>query len=152
MSNILRGISHTLAAVTSNCSEFEQAWRNSHRSAEESHWLGEWRSDVNRHHGALRCLLKTVAANEFRAYVRARYGKIMRVCYTVDLRFEKVAEQIQLVGEADLGELAGGIYRYEGTLTAATFECRYECKYDRGAFSLRQVNKGAEATALPINQ
>ena len=138
MTNILRGISHTLAAVTSNCSDFETAWQSARNQGLEGHWIGEWHSDVNEHHGELRCVLQQIDENHFRAFANAKYAKFMRVCYTVELRFEQMAECLHLEGEADLGELAGGVYRYDGVLTATEFNCRYECKYDRGAFSLRR--------------
>lgn len=140
MTNILRGISHTLAAVTSNCFEFEEAWRSAHDRGFEGHWIGEWRSEVNQHHGELRSVLQKIDANHFRALVHARYAKVMRVCYSVELQVEEIADQMCLEGETDLGELAGGMYRYGGVLTPTEFKCRYECKYDRGEFTLRRVD------------
>src|ERR1041385_770529 len=123
MTNVLRGISHTRAAVTSNCSEFERAWRSARDKGIEGRWIGEWRSDVNQHCGELRCALTVAGANHVRAFVHARYAKMLRVCYTVDLRVESIADELHLQGEADLGALAGGVYHYDGTLKAGHLNC-----------------------------
>lgn len=142
MTNILRGISHTLAAATSNCSDFENAWQSARDGRLEGHWIGNWQSEVNEHHGELRCVLQQIDGNHFRAFIHAQYAKFMRVCYSIELHLEQMAERLHLEGEADLGELAGGMYHYDGTLTATNLDCRYECKYDHGTFSLQREAPG----------
>jgi len=138
MVNIFRGIGHALAAITTNCSEFTSAWDNHAECKEiEGRWRGKWISEVNGHHGVLRCVLRQTDNDRLSAIFHAEYSRFLRVCYAVELRQIRSGDRFQLVGEADLGGLAGGVYRYEGELSQNHFVCNYSCRYDRGRFDLK---------------
>ena len=138
MVNLFRNASHALAAVTTNCAGFRAAWENVTRPAGwEGRWEGEWRSEANGHHGALRCVLSKKSPQEIKAFFHGRYGKIFRVCYSVSLQARGAGDTFELSGQADLGELAGGIYEYDGTLGPGRFHCRYRCRYDHGDFEMK---------------
>jgi hypothetical protein len=143
--NITRGISHTLAAVFNNCSVFRSHWRQYHRTENsaanlEGRWIGEWTSEVNGHHGKLKCVLGKDSLGQYEACFHGSFGRMLRVCYTVALRGEPTHEGMRLAGEADLGSLAGGVYYYEGIATPTEFRCSYRCKYDQGTFQLKKID------------
>ena len=136
-----RSLGHTLAALTTNCPDFERAW-NSAEQAESSgsalagRWEGEWVSEANGHRGALRCVLSERGEGRYEARFHARYAKVLRVCYAIELGGTPSANGVRLKGHADLGRLAGGIYEYEGEVTANRLVCTYRCRYDHGTFRL----------------
>src|ERR1041385_5899115 len=92
MINIFRGLGHALAALTTNCSEFRKTWERA--EGIESRWRGEWRSEVNGHHGALRCVLTRIDQETFSANFHARYSKLLRVCYSVQLRIDRKSTRL----------------------------------------------------------
>lgn len=141
----VRGVAHTVEAVTSQCGEFNKQW--SARSAPDSpvpqFWEGEWRSDRNDHHGALRCVLTKKPDGAFAAFFRAKYSRFLRACYKVELRAMRSGEILRLSGKTDLGPLAGGEYTYEGNIQGREFLCRYRCRYDEGKFYLKAIRRVA---------
>lgn len=140
MSAIFRNFAHTLAAITTNCSEFTRAWKEAEAAlGVEGRWFGEWRSQANAHHGPLRGVLRRQGEEAFRADFHARYSKFLRVCYSVHLRAQRQGNLWRLEGEADLGQLAGGVYRYKGELSEERLHCTYQCRYDEGLFELRRM-------------
>ena len=142
MANVFRGIAHTLETVTSECAEFNRAWRNSGDPQEfPRFWEGQWRSETNGHHGSLRCVLTVIKNGRIEAFFRAKYSRFLRACYRVELAASETADKIRVSGSADLGSLAGGVYRYEGTIAGDQFVCRYDCSYDNGQFILRSIKK-----------
>jgi len=140
----VRSVAHTLAALTSNCAEFSRLWRDAERQTRASGlsggWVGEWISEANGHRGQLQCVLSETGSKKYRASFHATYSKVLRVCYTVELRGSTIGSQTQLEGETDLGRLAGGIYHYSGTAGEGQFQCQYRCSYDHGTFRLRKLN------------
>lgn len=42
-------------------------------------------------------------------------------------------------GEANLGKLAGGVYKYAGAITGTNFQSTYESAYDQGQFRMTRV-------------
>ena len=142
--NLLRGVSHVLAAVFNDRARFEHAWRsyipNDPPVPFEGRWRGEWVSAANGHHGDLKCLLTQPSPGVFEASFKATYASFLSVAYRVMLKADHVGTGYYLKGEADLGMLAGGIYSYEGELSEFKFECHYRCKYDRGVFHLKSVS------------
>ena len=139
MAHPWRNLRHTLAALTANCGDFNAAWDRAAAAAGQERWEGEWRSEVNAHHGALRCLLQQVDEAGFQAFFHARYARWLRVCYRTSLKAQRAGGGWRLEGQADLGALAGGVYVYRGELTAGKLLCSYECSYDRGVFDLRRL-------------
>ena len=141
-----RKISHFLAALVNNASDFKHRWRQdtpapTAANGLQGRWQGEWISEDNGHRGALRCLLARGEAGDYRATFHAVYAKILRVCYTVPLHGEWRDNKLKLAGEADLGSLAGGMYRYEGEAGEGEFNCAYSCKYDHGIFRMKPASQ-----------
>jgi len=138
---MIRSISHVLAAVFSNASEFKRRWTDEDSTPAGGNglprrWEGQWISETNGHHGALRCLLAQNSPAEYAATFYAVYAGVLRVCYSVPLHGQRNGETLKLEGDAELGRLAGGTYHYAGEATAREFHCTYECKYDRGTFEM----------------
>lgn len=149
LSGLVRSIAHTLAAVFSGSAAFRKAWKSSACRTEgiEGRWQGEWVSEVNGHHGELKGVLSKAGAEQYRAVFHATYSKFLRVSYAVNLIGQQENGGVELEGEADLGRLAGGVYHYAGKATLDEFNCRYECRYDRGRFQMQRV--GGEPGSCP---
>ena len=128
--------------IVAGCSSFNREWRKAGRNSIaasdlEGRWEGQWISDVNGHHGKLRCIVKK-DGNVHRARFHAKYRKILSFGYTVPLKVAAMDSGFKFQGEADLGALAGGIYRYEGHADATNFFSTYSCKYDHGRFQMQR--------------
>jgi hypothetical protein len=141
-----------LVIVCAGCCGFDRAWR---RAAEESpvppndlrgRWAGSWRSDVTGHSNELRCLMTPQTNGLSSARFHARYKKgIFRFSfgYTIPLQVRRTGEAFEFEGQADLGWLAGGVYRCEGSATSTNFHSTYESKYDHGVFEMtRPASEG----------
>jgi HEAT repeat protein len=157
---IIRKISHVLAALVNNASDFKRHWNQDTpppavANGLQGRWQGEWISEANGHRGALRCLLTRSAAGDYSAAFHAVYARILRVSYVVPLHGQWSDGTLKLEGEADLGPLAGGIYRYQGQAAETEFVCTYRCKYDHGAFRMKpaereEPNRGPQRRYLAI--
>jgi hypothetical protein len=139
---LARKISHFLAALVSNASAFKRRWSQdlpppTSVNGLQGRWQGEWISEANGHHGALRCVLAREASSDYQATFHAVYGGILRVCYTVPLHGQWSDGKLKLAGDTDLGPLAGGIYQYQGEADEIEFVCSYRCKYDHGTFRMK---------------
>jgi hypothetical protein len=141
-SGVWRSLKHALAAFFKKPRRFERTWRRyENRSVAgsiEGRWRGEWISTENGHRGALRCIITCEKPGTYAAIFHATYARVLKVCYRVILRGCETYQSVALQGEADLGWFAGGRYHYSGTATPSQFQCRYECKYDKGNFSLHR--------------
>lgn len=156
LTRALRNLGHTLAALTTNCPNFKQAWRTADEQSRsggalEGRWEGEWVSQGNGHRGALRCVLVQLDNTRYRATFHARYARLLRVCYSVELSARPAGQGVALKGEADLGRLAGGVYTYEGQADGGQLQCSYGCRYDHGTFSLAKRRQSETTTALPAH-
>lgn len=139
-----------LAATFSlgGCSTFERDWRDAALTPRlqddlAGRWEGTWRSEVNGHNDQLRAVIATGSNGVYSTRFHARYKKgILRFSfgYSVDLHVRQTNDTYQFHGEADLGWLAGGLYRYEGSATGTNFLSTYGCKYDRGTFQMTRPN------------
>jgi len=105
----------------------------------EGRWQGEWISDANGHRGALKCLLTKTESGEYQATFYAVYARFLSVAYSVPLHGRQIGGKLKLEGQPDLGQLAGGIYHYEGEADKTEFNCTYRCKYDHGTFQLKPL-------------
>jgi hypothetical protein len=142
-SNVLRLVSHMLAAVFNSRTAFHREWNRCEglippQESLEGRWIGEWVSDLSGHHGGLKCVLAPSGPGSVRAYFHASFSGLFTVGYVTELQTEQTAAATLLKGEEDLGSLAGGVYRCDGEVTGENFNCRYSCKYDRGVFRMRR--------------
>lgn len=99
-------------------------------------WEGRWISDVNGHHGRLRCLISPDGEGKYDALFQAKYERVLTFSYTVPLETRRGGASWLFHGEADLGKLAGGVYTYEGAATATNFFSTYDNRYDHGKFEM----------------
>ncbi len=135
-----------VAALLCGCSGFGREWRAAAKlptSANDiaGRWEGHWVSDANGHHGKLRCVMHRETGDACRAHFRATYAGILRFGYTATLHVTNDATGFHLRGEADLGRLAGGVYRYEGLASPTNFSSTYRCAVDHGRFEMARPDK-----------
>src|SRR5580658_190649 len=83
---IARKISHVLAALVNNASDFKRRWNQpapapAAANGLQGRWQGKWISEANGHRGPLRCLLARGQAGDYQATFHAVYATILRVCY-----------------------------------------------------------------------
>ena len=134
-----------LVVLLSGCSSFNRDWRSYEGETSEGIaglWTGTWLSEANGHHGGLRCILTTLSDSQIQARYRASYMHILRFEYSVPMRVEGSKGVYAFTGEADLGEMAGGLYTYAGSITGAIFKATYHSERDWGIFELER-NSGA---------
>ena len=129
-----------LVLIGTSCSSFNREWRKLGQSPDapiglEGRWEGNWLSEVNHHHGKLRCIVSK-DGEVYPARFHAKYLKILSFGYTVQLKTEAMDNGYKFRGEADLGVM--GIYRYEGHADATNFFSTYSSKYDHGTFQLQK--------------
>jgi hypothetical protein len=130
-----------LALLLCGCSSFNRDWRHAPAQTQnngsiEGRWQGQWISEVNGHHGNLRCLMARKSDSVCQARFRATYGHALHFTYTVALETQPHEIGWEFNGEANLGKLAGGIYYYEGRATPTNLVSTYKSKYDHGRFEL----------------
>jgi hypothetical protein len=128
-------------ALLTACSSFHNEWKAATKAAIsansiEGPWSGDWRSDVNGHHGSLRCVVAKTSETTYRAHYRAHFLKIFRFTYAATLNGHETNGVVTLEGEANLGKLAGGVYKYEGRATPTEFRSTYASKHDHGAYQM----------------
>src|SRR5712671_4181133 len=132
----------SLVLAVSGCSSFHCGWKKAvatpPRAADFSGaWKGSWLSEVNGHHGRLRCIVTRLDQGHYRARYKATYWKILRFGYAVDMQAEQTSGgACEFQGEADLGWWGGGVYHYSGHATPTNFSSTYESKYDHGTFQM----------------
>jgi len=128
-----------LLAALAGCSSFDRDYRQAAKSGSaggiEGAWEGRWESQAGHGGGALRAILTRTAPDTCHARFRAQFWGIFEADEEVDLHLTGMSP-VQASGEADLGWLKGGNYRYEATITPAKFDATYESKQDHGAFNL----------------
>ena len=141
-------MSLVVAVCFTGCSSFEQDWRDARlipRFQDDlaGRWEGTWRSEVTGHNDQLRAVVATGSNGVYYAHFHARYKK--SICrfsfgYSIPLQARRTNDTFQFEGEADLGWLAGGIYRCEGSAAGTNFLSSYHSKYDHGTFQMTRPN------------
>ena len=106
-------------------------------------WTGTWKSERTNHSGKLRAIITPVDDVTYRADFDATYMGILRFGYSMNLAAQPAdgttsagAGAIRFTGQENLGWLAGGLYRYEGTADGRSFDCAYQSKNDHGRFRM----------------
>lgn len=130
-----------MIALLCGCSSFNREWKTAGKSPTPTNsvtgrWEGRWLSQQNGHNGALRCLITESSGGSYQAYFRATYLKVARFSYKVPLTVISSNDVWHFTGEEDLGVLAGGDYRYEGSASVTNFTSTYSSKYDHGVFQM----------------
>lgn len=126
------------------CAGYPRGWRQEARKP-PAHpvagaWEGSWRSDVNGHRGALRCLVRGLPDGRFEFRYRATWAKFLCAGYTVACYVRPGENETWIVsGERDLGRLFGGVFSHEGVIDGDTFTAGYKSALDRGVMEMRRV-------------
>src|SRR5215203_5883361 len=93
----------TLLSAFTGCSSFNKEWQAAIKTPTpnniEGAWVGEWRSEKNNHHGALRAVITQTSTNTYRAHYRAKYMKILRFTYVATLHGTETNKVVTLEGE-----------------------------------------------------
>lgn len=132
-----------LAASLGACSSnFDAKWQAAGRRPAadpySGRWAGEWRSTRGTHHDRLQCILTKEKPAHYTADFHAHWHGLSS-SYTVGFATTTARDGLHIKGEQDLGKLQGGVYKYDGVVTPAKFEARYESWYDTGVFELHRV-------------
>ena len=128
------------------CSSFHKEWKAAMKGPAPTNsingpWIGDWKSDANGHHGSLKCVVTKTSDTTYRAHYRAHFWKILWYSYAATLNGNEKNGVVVLQGEADLGNLAGGVYKYEGTATPIEFRSSYSSKYDHGNYQMTRPGR-----------
>lgn len=130
-----------IVLMGAGCSSFNREWKKVGQNPDaasglEGRWEGRWISEVNGHHGRLRCIVSK-DSDVYRARFHAKYLGILSFGYTIPLKAEAADAGHKFRGEADLGVM-GGVYSYEGHADATNFFSTYSSKYDHGTFQMQR--------------
>ena len=102
-------------------------------------WEGTWLSKSNGHNGGLRAIIVHREADVYDARFHATYARVLQFTHGNPFQITRDGDNVAFSGESDLGKLAGGVYRYEGTVVGDHFDSTYEAKVDHGVFSMERV-------------
>jgi hypothetical protein len=133
-----------LVLILTGCSTFDRDYQAALKqpvSAESpvGPWTGRWTSDKMGHTGELRCLVqKDIGDDLYTARFKARFWKCFTYTSTATLTMKPKGEEFYFDGNAQLGWLAGGEYKYEGRVNPKFFFSEYQCKWDNGTFYMER--------------
>jgi hypothetical protein len=135
------GVAMSALFLLGGCSSFEHRWREARiqRVPTEDllgRWQGSWSSAVTGHSGRLRCIVRPMGEDAYEARYRATYAGFLTFDQTVRMRARHVTDRWEFTGEADLGWLAGGLYRYEGHADGTRYFSTYASSKDHGVFEM----------------
>jgi hypothetical protein len=131
------------ATTTTGCSTFNRDWKKAAAPQPANdiagRWEGSWLSDMDGHHGRLRCVITGLDHGRYRAHYKATYWKIFRFSYAVEMQVaEHSNDGFEMSGETDLGWWGGGVHHYDGKVTPTNFFSTYQSTYDHGKFRMER--------------
>jgi hypothetical protein len=139
---LLAVLAASLGACSSNFdAKWQAAGRRPATDPYSGRWAGEWKSTRGTHHDRLECILTKETPAHYTADFHAHWHGLSS-SYTVGFATATARDGLHIKGQQDLGKLQGGVYKYEGVVTPAKFEARYESWYDTGVFELHRVPPG----------
>jgi hypothetical protein len=146
--------------LTSCSAGFNREWRRaladgrgSARNELTGAWQGTLRSEVNGHHGELRCIVSLVgrdgdaggggplrsdARQTTRFHYHATFMKFLSATYDVTHQVFRTKEGFTFSGDQKLPGMCGGLYHYEGSGTPERFSATFRSAGDRGVFELKR--------------
>ena len=136
-----------IAIIAVGCSSFDRDWGKAAGQSNqgiEGRWVGRWHSDHNQHNGVLRCLINKKSEDVYETRFHAKYKlSIFTISYPYDMEMTvtRTDDAFNFKGEADLGWLAGGVYKYDGTGTNNNLAINYRSPKDHGTFNLKRPGK-----------
>ncbi|MDP6903015.1 MAG: hypothetical protein QF406_01075 [Verrucomicrobiota bacterium] len=126
------------------CSSFNREWKEAAQlpaQGVEGRWIGRWHSDYNQHEGPLRCLITRKDGEIYHTRFHAKYKLgflTVGYPYDMDMAISQDGKTYSFKGEANLGRLAGGVYRYDGNGTITRIDMNYRASKDFGTFKLER--------------
>ena len=139
---LILGIFAALIAI--GCSSFNREWKKTAGQpiqGIEGRWIGRWHSDHNQHNGVLRCLINKKEGNLYETRFHAKYKlSILTISYPYNMvmTINSSGDTYNFKGEANLGRLAGGVYRYDDIGTTNNLAINYRSPKDHGTFRLQR--------------
>ena len=130
--------------IAAGCSSFDRDWKQAagqEFEGMEGRWTGRWHSDYNQHNGVLRCLVTKKEDSTYFTRFHAKYKwGLLTISYPYDMEMTitQNGAKYEFTGEADLGNLAGGVYQYDGTGTTNRIDINYRADKDHGTFKLER--------------
>ena len=132
-----------LTLLLCGCSQFERDWRSpallkppENNDPFVGRWKGYWKSVPSGHSGSLRSIVTKTDDDTCRAQFKASWALLLKFGYTAEMHVTQEGGVAHFTGEADLGKMAGGVYRYDGHADGTTFYCNYRSGADHGYFKL----------------
>src|SRR5438445_4368620 len=110
----------SILLIVAGCSSFDRDFKaaveRGGTNGIEGAWDGQWKSKGGHGGDRLRALVTRPSPDVCHTRFRAKYWGIFEVDETVDLHVTGTSP-VRASGEADLGWLKGGAYRYDATIT-----------------------------------
>lgn len=112
-------------------------------------WQGTWRSEVNGHHGGLRCLVEDVSLMAsmkpavpglFRFRYHANFFGLFSANYQVSHIVRRTKNGYEFSGDQKLTGPGGGLYHYEGRVVNREFRATYRSVTDHGVFEMKRTD------------
>lgn len=103
-------------------------------------WAGTWESHENGHSGRLRAIITRCADGTYRARYHATFATVVPFAYETNHTAAPAGAVTSVCGEEDLGWLAGGVYRYEGSTDGRSLTVCFQADRDHGVFRLQRVD------------
>ncbi len=148
MSRWLRPLVLAWALVLGACSSFDREWKAAARGDDPygGAWDGHWTSEKHRlpngspAGGRLRCVFTRVDDAHYRARFRAGW-LVFSTGYEVSFETQRRGRALIFAGNEDLGAIFGGVYRYEGKVTAQRFHAAFASRFDHGLFDMTRPRR-----------
>jgi hypothetical protein len=134
------------ALALGGCASFDRDWKNvpvvTKADPFSGRWDGVWTSAKHQQPGGpgggrLRCIFTRVDDAHYRAQFFANW-----LCfasgYTVTFETKRHGDTLAFHGEQNLGAIFGGVYRYDGVVTAQHFSASFISGYDHGRFEMHR--------------
>lgn len=112
-------------------------------------WEGAWEDEDGNEGGALRCIATRRADGTYDAEFHATFAKVLASTQQARLTVVERGAEWRFQGEADLGLLGGGVYRYDGSANGKRFMCSYTSSYYNGRFRMVRPATPARNDAAP---
>lgn len=132
------------AITTCGCLGFERDWRAAQQTCFNPNdlaglWEGTWCSHKNGHNGTLRAIITRSCNGTYYAKFKATYLEVVPFGFEMPLSVSANGDVHQLGGSADLGLLAGGVFRYAGEANECHLVANFCAKDDHGVFKMTRV-------------
>jgi hypothetical protein len=103
-------------------------------------WDGKWVSEQDGHSGRLRAIVDRVDGDTYHIEYDGWFFGILRFTHGMNVTATRDADgkSVHFQGQEDLGGMAGGVYRYDGTADGHTFKSTYQSSADHGRFEMHR--------------